>query len=405
MQSILNKVSLPIFSLLLILSCSDSKDDQDQQNPLNLQGPVASRILVADGLEPILKVVDLGEGKVLQSIPTSGTSRVYTGETGRFAYAIQMTENKVNIVDGGLWFENGVQVQDNPRLMETSLEGPLPIHFVAKAGYAAIFFDEGGIAQFIPESLEDGLGNDPITIDSGAPHHGVALAFGDHFLVSKPLIEEAQEGGLPVGIQVFNQTGNRVGQNFEDCPALHGEAATDKVVAFGCGDGVLMIEEADEGLKSYKVAPSELGPEDKGRVGTLVAHNKAPYIVGNFGKNRYVEIDPSTKAMTIREMSMDYSRFKFSSDGRYLIFLGRDGTLGVLDVETRELIHQSKVTSESTGENHGAIDPQITVGQGFVFISNPRDGEVVVFDLISLSIKKVIQIGGTPTMLTSFGSQ
>ena len=284
-------------------------------------------------------------------------------------------------------------------MMDNSLEGNLPIHFVGKDGYNAIFFDDDGEAVFLAETAE-GIGEEIIKIDSGAPHHGVALAFGDHFLLTKPYLAEGSERAVPVGINAFEKGGDKLDIEFDPCNWLHGEAATKTTVAFGCTDGVLLISKTDEGLTSTKISAPQEDIDNNIRVGTVAAHDEVSYFLGNYGKNKYVEIDPVENTLTPKDIAIDYSRFAFSKDGKYIVFLGRDGSLGVVDTTSRELVHQSLVTSESTGENHGAADPKMELGKGMVYITNPAEGSIVVFDLTTLSIKTKFEVGGMPTMVT-----
>ncbi|MDQ3234735.1 MAG: hypothetical protein M3Q07_23260, partial [Pseudobdellovibrionaceae bacterium] len=51
------------------------------------------RLLIADGLNPIVRVFDVAEGAVISNFPVAGPATVYTGGSGRFAYAVQGAAN------------------------------------------------------------------------------------------------------------------------------------------------------------------------------------------------------------------------------------------------------------------------------------------------------------------------
>lgn len=362
------------------------------------------RLLIADGQDPIVRVFDVAEKKTVSNFPLSGKASVYTGPSSRFAYAVQSATNQISIVDGSLVFEDHGDHQHydkfDPVLLDQPLYGENPIHFLSHEGYVAAFFDNEGRALMMEEGSLLQAERKMVQIKTAMPHHGVALAWADSFLVTRPELLPGSPRATPVGVDVYGHNGEPTGETFGPCVSLHGEAIRSDAVVFGCDDGVLVLRSASSGLSSTKLM-NPAGPDaTKRRVGTLVAHEKAPYFVGNFGANLYAEIDVEMGTFIYRNAPLDYTQFTFSADGSQLLFLGKNGELAVLDTNSRVVLHQSKVTSAATGVDYGARDPKMAVGKKFVYITNPGSGELVVFSLATLQEVGRFPVEGEPTKLT-----
>ncbi|NRA65964.1 MAG: hypothetical protein HRU19_15865 [Pseudobacteriovorax sp.] len=394
-----------LVSSLITFGCRNSDDDDNAPvYPPLPEAPAADlmlsdmsqRLLIADGAEPRLTMVEIATGEIIKTFDIESVARVYTGPIGNFAYAVQARAGVVDIIDGGFStnIEQGIPFKLAPSIHSQQVKGALPIHFVGKQGYSAIFFDDEGKARFIPEPIQANSIAESIEIDSGAPHHGVALAFDQFFLLSKPVFIEGVERAAAGGIQAFDSQGQQLDQDFPTCPRLHGEASTSTAVAFGCGDGVLILQAENNTLKSIKVANPQLEDGASPRVGTIAAHDGVPYMIGNFGSQRYVAIDPEKERLDIYDLPIDYARFAFSKDGEKLIFLSKDGELLIVSSDDHSVIHRSKVTSPSTGENHGATDPKMVVAPGFVFVTDPAKAVVHAFSLDRMSIVSTYEVGG-----------
>ncbi len=362
------------------------------------------RLLIADGQAPIVRVFDVAEKKVISNFPVSGQANVYSGPSKRFAYAVQSTTDQISIVDGALVFEDHGDHQHydkyDPILLDQPLYGDNPIHFVSHEGYVAAFFDNEGRALMLEESTLLQAERRTIELKATQPHHGVALAWGDAFLMTRAEVLPGSPRATAVAVDVFSQDGVATGESFGPCVSLHGEAARTDALAFGCDDGVLIIS-SKEGVFSASKMLQPASPDTvKRRVGTLASHDNVPYFVGNFGPLFYAEIDPALGTFITRAAPLDYAQFMFSADGSQLLFLGKNGEIAVLDAKSRELLHQSKVTSAATGIDYGARDPKLAVGKKFAYITNPSSGELVIMNLANFKEAGRFRIEGEPTKLT-----
>lgn len=362
------------------------------------------RLLIADGQAPIVRVFDVAEKKVISNFPVSGQANVYTGPSKRFGYAVQSATDQISIVDASLIFIDHGDHQHydkyEPILLNQPLVGDNPIHFVGHDAYIAAFFDNEGRALMMEEASLLQAERKMVQIKTSMPHHGVALAWADSFLVTRAEVLPGSPRATPVAVDVYARDGQASGESFGPCLSLHGEAIRTDAVAFGCDDGVLVLRSVASGLSASKLINPPSPDAIKRRVGTLVAHESVPYFVGNYGPEFYAEIDAELGTFVYRKAPLDYAQFTFNADGSQLLFLGKNGELAVVDTKSRLVLHQSKLTSATTGVDYGARDPKMAAGKKFVYISNPAAGELVVFSLQSFQEAGRFPIEGEPTKLT-----
>jgi len=399
-----------LLALSLATACgkqSDSTDGSQTNASLPVKNELAGeteRLLIADGQGQVVRVFDIAEGAVISNFPTGGAASVYTGNSGRFAYAVQSTANQVSIIDGSLVLEDHGDHQHydkyDPILLDSPLSGNNPIHFVVHDSYAAAFFDNDGEALILDENSLLAAERATVRIKTAMPHHGVAVPFGGSILVSRPEVLPGSPRAVPVAVDVYTSEGALTGESFGPCVSLHGEAARSKEIAFGCDDGVLIVGAVADGFESSKLLNPASPDGTKRRVGTLAAHDEVPYFVGNFGAGFYAEIDASSGNFTPVAAPLDYAQFMFSKDGSRLLFLGKDGQLAVVDTATRELLHKAPVTAAATGVDYGARDPKMAAGKNFLYITHPSNGELIVFSLEKLKEVARFKIAGEPTKLT-----
>ncbi|MDQ3234734.1 MAG: hypothetical protein M3Q07_23255 [Pseudobdellovibrionaceae bacterium] len=255
----------------------------------------------------------------------------------------------------------------DPILLDNPLSGNNPVHFVVHDQYVAAFFDNDGEALILDESSLLSAERIQIRIKTAIPHHGAAVPFGNSILVTRPEILPGAVKGTPTGIAVHKTNGEATGQIFEDCVSVHGEAALEDVVAFGCDNGVLLVKSSADELSALKL-PNPTVDAEKRRVGTVISNENVPFFVTNFGVGKFAKIDPEAQSFEIFDAPLDYAQFIFSKDGSHLLFLGKDGQLAVLDALSHELRYKSPVTMPATGLDYGASDAKIATGKNYIYI-------------------------------------
>lgn len=342
------------------------------------------RLVVADGKAGLIKVIDLEKGEVVGSFSTPGPANIYSTGSGMHAFAVHREQNRVSVVYGGMRQEDHGDHKDlvleAPYITQTFTTGPKPTHFKTHGGVVTIFNDgDGTVAVLDEKSL--GLSLRMSEIATGAPDHGAPIAVGNVVLV----------GSLNRGVvEVFSRGGQRI-TSFQGCPRLHGEAALGDQIAFGCSDGVLILERRGSGFLSRKL-PNPAGTPENTRVGTLVSHGKHPFFIGNFGQG-LARIDSQ---LTPYPLPARPVRFGFDKDG-VLVVLTADGSLHTLEAPTGKVIASLKVSEPITASGEGAVRPGMALGTGKAFVTLPDKGEVLEVELSSLEIKRRFNVGGAPS--------
>lgn len=363
------------------------------------------RLLVADAVEPVARIVDVEPDAVHASYNLAGIARVYAGSTGAYGYAVQGEADVVSVLSSGLSVvdhdDHVHEEREDASLLDYRLEGDYPVHFVAHDGLVALFFDNIGRAHVLDEATLGSATPRVRIVDSGMPHHGVALTFHDHILITVPELLNGATRATPVGIAVHDATGAATGQKFVGCTSLHGEATRDSFAAFGCAEGVLVVESSTQGF-SGRVIPNPASTVTPApRVGTLVGHHALPHFVGNFGAGALSAIDATSATITPHSVPEPYVQFDVDPSGEHIVLLTRKGELRILDARTFELGPLFAVTSAVTDDTgHGARYPQFGFGEHLLYVTDPARGQIHAVDLESQTVQRSLSVPGVPAKLT-----
>ncbi len=344
------------------------------------------RLVVADGKVGMLRVIDLEKGEVMASFSAPGPANVYTAGNGMYAFALHREQNRVSVVYGGLRQEDHGDHKDlvveAPYILQTFTTGPKPTHFSSHNGMATIFNDGDGTVAVIDEKSL-GLNLRMFEIATGAPDHGAPLAVGNLVLA----------GSLNRGVvEVFSRGGQKI-TSFSGCPRLHGQAVLGNRIAYGCSDGVLLLERQGNGFVSRKLPNPAAAPQNA-RIGTLVSHGKYPFFIGNFAQG-LARVDSQ---ISVYPLPANPVRFGFDKDG-VLVVLTADGSLHTLEAPTGRVLKSLKVSEPFTLSGEGVVRPGLALGDGKAFVALPDKGEVLEVELSSLEIRRRFQVDGTPGSL------
>ncbi|MBK8023908.1 MAG: zinc ABC transporter substrate-binding protein [Chloroflexi bacterium] len=368
---------------------------------------VGTRLIVNDYESGTVQIVDLRTNEVIVEFVLTASASLYPSPSGRYAFAVQTNGSITNLIDSSV---SSVPHDDHfhtdfgsPALLGAELEGMTPIHYVVHHDQIAIFHDGDGAATiFTEESLFAG---ETVTVTSARPHHGVAVPMGDVVLISSPNMENPDDA-LPVGVDVMSLDGEIL-QSFHECPGLHGEAAySDDGVAFGCADGVLLVERDGDTFVSRKVANPTDNPDL--RTGTLYAVEGAQYLIGNYGQNTVVRVDPvaGTSEIVIEAPARVW-RFNFhGEDSSKLVALTIDGNLHVIDIATGSIEGTVQVVDPflAPASGRAAARPTFVVNGHMAYVSEPLPGDIRGINLETLEISEErIFVGGKPSALAVFG--
>lgn len=341
-------------------------------------------LIVADGEAPWARVIDTRQRRVSGTFPLTSTASVYTGSTGQYGYAVQADGNWTSVID------TAARV---PTMLGNGIGGQRPIHFTAHEGQVAIFHDESGSATVVDESTLDRPHPRSWTFETEREHHGVAVPMGRLVLLSMPNPAD-EEDGLPIGVEA-RTIRDRVVQRFPDCAGLHGEASSGDLVVFGCEDGVLVLERHGGHFDSDFIAE----PEDAGdnRVGTVRAADGVPFMLGNWGSEGLVRIDPADDALTPIELSLTVRSFALHpSRGGTAIVLTTNGQLHAVDPENGAVLVSTDVVPEF---GTSGARPALAVSDKFAYVSDPRTGRIAEVSLPDLEVTGRIRVGGAPSSI------
>ena len=365
----------------------------------------AWRLFVSDHAEPVVRAVDAIEGKVIDTFAIKGPASLFRSDSGEAVYAVQSNANLVSTIATGIAFDDhgdhaDIDV-DPPKVTGADFAGEYPVHFVEHDGHWAVFFDKEGKARIFEEheALEGHV--ETREVDSGAPHHGVVIAYGDYALVSEPHPEDPSN--LPVGIKVLDGAGAPVG-DLAACPDLHGEASSGNITAFACATGLLVVNSVG-GVPTLTHLPYAASlPEGKST--TLIGGRGLQYFLGNYGGSAVVLIDP-TEADAFRLVELPTRRVTFAVDpirARFAYVFTEDGKLHQLDVLSGEIVKSLTVTEPYSVDGHWSDPrPRLAVAGDNVVVTDPLAGKLHLVNATSFEEAGEIALEGKPFNIVAVG--
>ncbi|QBF32650.1 YncE family protein [Thalassococcus sp. S3] len=357
------------------------------------------RLVVADSEAPQISVLDVGADTDPMTFEIASPARVHLGPDGRHAWAVQGEAGVVQVLDTGLIEEDhgdhSALILEAPALLPGSATGERPVHFNMDDDTVAIFWDGSGTAT-LHENATAASGDlsAHATIDTGKPHHGVAVPVGDHMLITLPPEGE----GLPDALAVVGADGAEMSR--VDCLNLHGEGKAGGFIAFGCQDGVAIFDTSQTPPTGRFVAYPDDAPEG-GMVRLLLSPRDTLALVGNFGTDHLTIFDPSAESGDFTFVASPVPGMAFA--------LNDSGMEGFSILSDGRLVHFSALTGRILGEatgivgpyamERGVIRPMMDVTGDRVAISDPAAGQVVLVDTDTLEVVDRIDVGNAPRSL------
>lgn len=365
----------------------------------------AWRLFVSDHTEPVVTAIDLPNGESAGAFTLEGPASLYVTGSKTAVYAVQTNAGRVSAITTGIEIDDhgdhgDIEVSP-PHLIEASLLGERPVHFVEHAGDIAVFFDGEGRARVLSE--KQWLAGDVSARDypTAAPHHGVAAPFDGHILISAPNSEDA--GALPVGIEVLTAAG-QVRGDLSDCPDLHGEASSGHKLVIACATGLLVVREGSGGPDIAHLPYSPTLPD--GKTTTLLGGVGLQYWLGNYGADRVVIIDPSD-AEPFRLVNLPSRRVHFAVDPvrpKFAYIFTEDGQLHALDILSGGIVKSLQVTEPYSMDGEWNLPrPRIAVAGDVVAVTDPLQGAVHLVDAENLTLARDIAVEGMPYNIVAVG--
>eukprot|EP00913_Durusdinium_trenchii_P008090 g7587.t1 len=318
------------------------------------------RLFIADHSLPVVRAIDLRSGEEVGRFDVDGYATLSITESGRTVFAVEGERNVVHAISTGISLADHGEHRDleitAPKLLPTAIHGDRPGHVVSHGDQVAIFYDRVNRFDLLSEEDLLGRGAKPKAFDTQAAHHGVAVPFGSHILVSAAdLSAPTKEGELPprLGLRVLGEDGQQVGE-IAPCKGLHGEASSAKLVAFGCEEGVLVARPG--GAKGPTLQMLPYGDQlPKGKVSALLGGKAMQFFLGNYGEDKVVLIDPDDRMQPYRLISLPTRRVDFALDPanpHRAFVLTEDGKLHLIDVVKAVIVRSSVVTEPYSKDGH-----------------------------------------------------
>ena len=376
-----------------------------------LAGPVSAdeasvwRLFVADHAEPRVTAIDLPQGEVVGTFDLEGPASLYASRSKHGVYAVQADADRVSVIATGIAIDDhgdhGDLEVSPPRLLETAVEGPRPVHFVEHDGEIALFFDGAGRAEVRREDdLLAGRANFR-TYATAAPHHGVAASLGEAVLITEPHPDDAS--ALPIGITVLDPDGNPQGE-LHACPDQHGEATSGRTLAIACASGLLLVNEGAAGPTIEHLPYAADLPA--GKATTLLGGVGMKFWLGNYGADRVVIIDPEDDT-PFRLVDLPTRRVHFALDPirpRLAYVFTEDGDLHRLDVVSGAITGTLTVTEPYSMDGAWNLPrPRIAVADDVIAVTDPRGGRIRLVDAAGFDIVRDLETGGMPYNVVAVG--
>lgn len=372
--------------------------------PAFAEEKTAWRLFVSDHAAPIVHAIDMETGTKIDTFNVKAPTSLYRSDSGRTVFAVQGKGDVISVLSSGISFgdhgDHGDIHVEAPKLLDVAFEGKKPSHFVDHDGDVALFFDGEGKARVTREA--DILDGKPAIreVATAAPHHGVAVALGDHVLITEPNQQKPDE--LPIGIRVVDRTGTSVG-NVHDCPDLHGEASSGNLLAIACAKG-LLITSSSESTPAIELLPYAGLPEGKST--TLVGGRGLQYFLGSYGPSAVVLIDPKSED-AFRLIDLPTRRVHFAVDpvrAKFAYVFTEDGQLHRIDVVAGKIDASLKLTEPYSMDGHWSDPrPRIAVAGNRIVVSDPLKSVLHIVDAESFKQGDDIALEGKPFNLVAVG--
>lgn len=365
---------------------------------------IAWRLFVGDHAQGKVTALDAVSGDTLGSFALKSPASLYAIQSGEAVFAVQGAGNQVSAIRSGIAVDDhgdhgDIEVSE-PALVEAVIEGEKPAHFVEHGGKVALFFDGSGkVDLFSPHVWADDGTITATEIDSGTPHHGLAVPWGDFTLVSTANAEDEKKPRI--GLNVLDASGAVVGETHA-CPDLHGEAASGDLLIVGCGDGVLVVSGSGE----PQVKKLDYAGLPEGKTTTLIGGQGMQYFLGNYGADKVVIIDPN-EAEPYRLIDLPTRRVHFVTDSlrpKFAYIFTEDGFLRQLDVVSGAIVQSVKVTEPYSMDGEWSLPrPRIAVAGDKVAVTDPLKGVVHLVDVAGFAVTGEIAVEGAPYNIVAVG--
>ncbi|MHA7833634.1 MAG: hypothetical protein ACX94A_04035 [Algiphilus sp.] len=295
-----------------------------------------------------------------------------------------------------------------PQVLSLRLFDSRPTHFQTFGDQSALFFDgDTGVASASVAVFSD-AGIESAEMDyipRTHAQHGAAQVVGNVAFVTR---QEDIDSFLPERVDRLERLGGQF-RHIEtydvQCPGLHGSASNGGFTAFGCQDGLVLIDRQANGFPASKVA-NPAGFTGDMRIGRLAGHADAAEMVGLANGRPYL-IDPThgeIEALNGWPADHSMAAMAFDGHGEHFVALDDAGELHIFDIEQGWMLtHSRAVLGAQDGEDLPAPSLAVSGNDGLAFVTDPVNRLVVVVDLDSGEVLESVAVDYIPSGLVWLG--
>ncbi len=388
----------------------DHMDHEDDHGEMLL-----GRLLIGDGEEGNLSVIDLETGDVEQDLFDLGSraGRIYATHSGRYAIAVSSDANTAHIFDGGIYLEaHGDHfdlVEAEVRKLPIDLSGDRPVHMYVGGEWASVYYDGSGDFVLINEHEleEEGDSYVPVKMNAGATHGAVVPLENDLFAVSIQHPDYAQnpeEYRLPIGAEIWDLDGN-VLHRAEGCADLHGDAGNGHMAVFGCTGGALMVGVHDDHYEDAFIPAPAGSPDDFRLTSVWGYHGLDHFFALGSAVGLYI-VEPEEGEMDLLIPATENLRpiqVHIGHGGETLLVVMSNGELRMYDAHDGELKATKDGFLTTPVETGFWARPHLATAPGAIFITDSVGGEVLQLDEHDLEVVEHWDVAGNPTKIAFVG--
>lgn len=379
----------------LLLACDDK--EKDDVTPVEETEYKFIRVMVNDEVSKELSLVDPVKLTAEKFEAQFAKSTLYGTQGGRFGAILNGANNFVQLFDTG--FEghgDHVDVKGTPKFGALTGDGKKPTHFKSKGDEIITFNDGDGTLSIAKEADFHTVGKKMTHINAGnVAHHGAMTKFdnGTYAITEK---DGSAAGTLPERVKIIDASGKTLFASTIQTKGIHGNATNGSISLFGSSSGILAVEPT--GKQQLIPHPADFGEAWFGSI--LEAKGAGKFLGYTAAKGVYI-IDVTSKSVTPVLASTDIMQAKVDYAGNNVVILLHSGEVRIYDLKANAPKTSGSVIGATAKDE--TQKPQLEATSRYIYITQPKTGELLVVNAANLSKSNKVKVSATPYRLAILG--